>query len=289
MRCKVLLALLVSSLTMMAVLTVWGATAAQAQTSFPQNRDLSGIWGKKQAANPPWAPNTNRQFAPEVPLQPWAQEHCRAIGCGRGVDSAGRPLGTAYLQGEDPVLMRCAPNGFPRVLLSGGPMEILQTPDRLFMRFYFGNEMREIWMDGREHPENPNPTWKGHSIGRWDGDTLVVDTIAILGGENGKYKWLDPAGHPHSDELHVVERIRRTNPNTLQMDLRFEDPKTFTAPFTGKVIYELNPVEEEGRVEAIAEYVECEDRIFADQENEAWPFITGEYPRPRFPPAGPTR
>ena len=281
--------LLVPSFAMLAVLVVWAATPAQAQTASAPNRDLSGVWGKKQAASPSWAPNTNRLFAVEVPLQPWAQEHCRAVGCARGVDSAGTPFGNAYLQGEDPVYVRCAPNGFPRMLVGGGPMEIFQTANRVFMRFYFGNEMREIWTDGRGHPANLDLTWKGHSIGRWDGDTLVVDTTGILGGENGKYKWLDPAGHPHSEDLHVVERIRRTDPNTLQIDLRFEDPKTFTAPFNGKVIYGLNPTAEEGRVERIAEYIQCEDRIFAEKETEAWPFITGEYPKPQFPPAGTTR
>ena len=268
-------------------LAMLSACAVIVPATQAQNRDLSGVWGKQDAAGPPWAPGRKTLFAIEIPLQPWAQEHCRAVGCARGVDSAGTPWGNAYLQGEDPVFVRCAPQGFPRLLLSGGPMEILQTPTRIFMRFYFGNEMREIWIDGREHPDNGDLTWKGHSIGRWDGDTLVVDTVGILGGEHGKYKWLDAAGHPHSDELHVVERIRRTDPNTLQIDLRFEDPQTFTAPFSGTVIYDLNPMAEGGRTTAIAEYVQCEDRVFADEEGDAWPFISGDYPKPQFPPAGP--
>jgi len=146
--------LLVPSFAMLAVLVVWAATPAQAQTASAPNRDLSGVWGKKQAASPSWAPNTNRLFAVEVPLQPWAQEHCRAVGCARGVDSAGTPFGNAYLQGEDPVYVRCAPNGFPRMLVGGGPMEIFQTANRVFMRFYFGNEMREIWTDGRISPDD---------------------------------------------------------------------------------------------------------------------------------------
>jgi hypothetical protein len=262
--------------------------AAQAQTATPA-RDLSGIWDRKSAAAPPWAPNSVRMFAYPMPLQAWAKEHCRRVGCGRGSDSAGVPRGDAYLQGEDPAIARCAPRGFPRMLLGGGLMEILQTPDRIFMRFYVNNEMREVWMDGRGHPETVDLTWKGHSIGRWDGDTLVVDTVGILGGENGKFKWLDSAGHPHSDALHVTERIRRTAPGTLEFDLTFEDPEAFTAPVRGKVIYELRPKEDESvrTVGPSVEYVTCEDRIFAEQESEAWPFITGEYPKPLFPPAGP--
>jgi hypothetical protein len=263
--------------------------SGQAQSAPAQSRDLSGVWGKKDAASPPWAPGRKTVFAIEIPLQQWAQEHCRKVGCARGVDSAGTPWGNAYLQGEDPVFMRCAPQGFPRLMLTGGPFEILQTSNRIFMRFYFGNEMREIWTDGRKHPEDLDLTWKGHSVGRWDGDTLVVDTIGILGGENGKYKWLDSAGYPHSDELHVVERIRRIDPNTLQIDFRFEDPETFTAPFSGTVTYDLNPRGEGGRTTSINEYVQCEDRIYADKEGDAWPFISGEYPKPQFPPVGPER
>lgn len=276
----------VSSFAMLVVLAVWGAPAAQAQTAPPPNQNLSGIWAKKQAASPPWGPNTNRQFATEVQLQPWAQEYCRKVGCGRGVNSAGQPGGGAYFVVEDPAfnISRCAPYGFPRTLIGGGFMEIFQIPTRVFMRFQTNNEFREIWTNGQGHPEDLDPTWTGHSIGRWDGDTLVADTIGFYGGDGGKTKWLDPAGTPHSEELHVVERIRRTSPNTLQIDLTFEDPKAFTATFTGRVIYELRPDE------VIFEYIRCENRIFSDDKKEIWPLIFGdEYPKPLHPPAGTTR
>jgi hypothetical protein len=265
------------------------AGAAQAQQAAPTPPDLSGIWDMKEAAHLPWTKpgaevfgNINTVFATETPLTPWAQQHCRTVGCGRGSDSAGRPTGGAYLQGEDPVVIRCAPNGFPRVLLSGGLMEILQIPSRVFMRFQNYNELREIWVDGRAHPKAPNRPWMGHAIGRWDRDTLVVDTLDFH--EGGKFKWLDEAGHPHSEQLHVTERIRRTDPKTLQIDVRFEDPKAFTAPFGGKVTYELRPDAE------ISEFMwNCEDRIFAESPEDAWPYFTGEYPKPQFPPAGTTR
>ena len=270
------------------VLALWAAPSAPAQNNAP-NHDLSGVWIKTDSATLPWAPGRRTIFAVEVPLQPWAQEHCRKVGCGRGTDSAGTPWGTAYLQGEDPVFIRCAPQGFPRLLLSGGPMEIFHTAKRVFLRFYFGNEMRQIWVDGREHPEDVNTTWHGDSIGRWDGDTFVVDTVGILGGEQGKFKWLDPSGTPHSDDLHVVERIRRTDPKTLVFDARFEDPGAFTAPVSGTLVYTLNPDAEPGRTDSVPEYVQCEDRIYADTEGEAWPFVTGDYPKPNFPPVGPER
>jgi len=264
-----------------------GPAAAQAQTAPAPNRDLSGIWGAKEAAKVPWAPNTHRTFAARVPLQPAALEHCKRVGCVRGVRFTNLGGGNAYLIGEDPALRRCAPYGFPRVLLNANPFEIFQTSDRVFMLFYRNNELREIWTDGRGHPQNLDLTWMGHSIGRWDGDTLVTDIRGILGGEMGKYKWLDEGGWPHSDELHITERIRRIARETLQSEMTFEDPGAYTAPFRSTVIFELNPFSEEGRVESIKEYVRCEDHIFADRETEAWPFISGNYPLPEVPPVGP--
>ena len=288
---------LLRAILVMVVIVIWGRITAQAQRATPTPPDLSGIWAIQQAAHLPWtktdtpaflgtfggAPfrNVNTVFATETPLTPWAQEHCRKVGCGRGMDVLGQPTGRAYLDGEDPTITRCAPHGFPRVLLSGGPFEIFQTPNRLLMHFQNYGEWREIFLDGRGHPPSPNRPWEGHSIGRWDGDTLVVDTVDFHG--DPKYKWLDEAGHPHSEQLHVVERIRRADPNTLQIDLRFEDPKAFTAPFTGHVTYELRPNAE------IVEYMwNCEDRIFAESPQDAWPYFVGEYPKPLYPPAGTT-
>ena len=272
---------------MMSAAVLLGVAAAQAQTAAFDPRDFSGYWIRKQATAPPWAPGESTMFASEMPLQPWAQEHCRKVGCGRGVNSEGRARGNAYYQGStDPVMSRCAPYGFPRILLNGGTAEIIQIPSRLFMRFYLNNEMREIWMDGRGHPEDPQRPWSGHSIGRWDGNTLVVDTVGLIGGQDGQYKWLDHAGTPHSDDLHVVERIQRTDPSTLEFSLLFDDPKTFTAPIRGRVTYGRHDEELEINGPSV-EYVRCEDQIYADQATDAWPFITGEYPKPQFPPAGP--
>ena len=274
-----------SSLVMIALFVGW-VPAAQSQSYDEQ--DLSGYWRLRRAVGPPWAPDRNTQFATEIPLQPWAQEHCRRVGCGRGTDSAGTPWGTPYLQSEDPALIRCAPRGFPRILLNGGPMEIVPIPQRLWMRFYLNNEKREIWMDGREHPEDPQRPWTRHSIGHWDGDTLVVDTVGLIGGQDGQFKWLDHAGYPHSDDLHVVERILRTDADTLEFNLLFDDPRAFTAPIRGRVTYGRYDDPEELAIDGPSvEYVRCEDQVYADQEVDAWPFFTGEYPEPQFPPAGP--
>lgn len=276
--------LLVSSL----MIVLWAA-AAQAQSPPPANHDFRGIWGVTKAANPPWAPNTNRSFSNgDVKLQPWALEHCRRVGCARGVRFTNLAGGNAYLIGEDPALKYCAPYGYPRIMVNGGAFEIFQTSDRVFMRFYRNNEMRQIWIDGRGHPKGQDLTWHGDSIGHWDGDTLVVDTIDVFDGEQGKYKWLDEAGYPHSDQLHVTERIRRTNHNTLQDDFTIEDPGAYKAPFKTTVVYELNPDNEGNDNGTIHEYIRCEDRIFAEGEGESWPFTSGvDYPLPDVPPVGP--
>lgn len=153
----------------------------------------------------------------------------------------------------DPTLS-CMPPGYPRLLLYHFPIEILQLPDRVVMIFEFHHFVREIFTDGRAHPEDPDPTYMGNAVGHWEGDTLVVDTI----GFNDK-TWLDQVGHPHSAQLHLVERIRRTGPSTLEDDLTFEDPKAFTKTWTGRQIYDLKPGW------TIGEYV-CEDTVKLKRE-----------------------
>lgn len=282
--------LMVSSVAMMAVVAVWCVAGAQAQTAAADARDFSGIWKLTKAAGPPWLPNANAQFASEMSLQPWAQQHCKEVGCARAVDSAGGPRGDAYFQGKDPALFRCAPYGFPRIMLEGDYMEIFETRNRnrMFMHMYRNNPLREIWLDGRKNPVESVRPWTGHSTGRWERDTLVVETTGLVAGENGKYKWLDGAGFPHSDQLHVVERISRPDRKTLQIDMTLTDPKTFKAPIRSTLLYGL--VED---AEVIAstgpsvEYVQCEDRVYADKDTETWPFVSKDYDyKPQFPRNG---
>ena len=90
----------------------------------------------------------------------------------------------------------------------------------------------------------------GHSIGRWDGDTLVVDTVGM-----NDLTWLDGSGNPHSEDLHVVERFRRVNRDTLEVNVTYEDPKVYTKPWTGKMTFRLDPSGE------LIEWVTCDDRI----------------------------
>jgi hypothetical protein len=155
----------------------------------------------------------------------------------------------------------CFPPGVPRIYLQPFPMEIIQTPQRVMMFFEFNHFVRQIWTDGRAHNTDLGGTWLGDSIGKWEGDTLVVDTI----GFNDK-TWLDRAGHPHSDALHVTERIRRADPQTMQVDISVEDPKAYTKPWGGQLVFQLHPKWN------ITEMV-CEDNVNFDEflKNEAKP------------------
>ena len=247
------------------------AAKSQAQASMP---DLTGIW------SPPRTPKgfLPYSFAPEEPppMRPWAAKRCDAVGCGKGT------LGRAVDDSMDPYITSCAPFGIPRLMNHVGPFEILQSAGRVLMLFETGNSMRQIWTDGRGHPTDLDSTWMGDSIGRWDADTLVVDTIGL----NDK-TWLDTAGHPHSDALHIVERIRRVDHDTLENNLTFEDPKTYTKPWTSKIIYKLHADW------SIREDIVCEDRILMDlkaKKTKVFPyqpypmmFPVEEIPRPKIP------
>lgn len=183
--------------------------------SAPSTPDLSGVWMQRAADD---------TFTKEVPpLQPWAEERTKA-NLEAGPD-------------EDPE-MKCFPSGMPRIYVHQYPIEILQLPGRVIMFFEYDHFVRPIWTDGRTHPSDHerNDTWMGHSIGSWEGDTLVVDSV----GFNDK-TWLDNAGHPHSDALRVVERIRRVDHDTLQIDFTFDDPKAYTRPWTGQRVFRLRP------------------------------------------------
>jgi hypothetical protein len=126
----------------------------------------------------------------------------------------------------------CLPPGGPRMMATPYPAEIIQLPQerRILMIFEGATHIwREIYMDGRPHPTGDalNPTYLGHSVGRWEGDTLVVDIVGF--NENS---WLDYFGHPHTSKLHVIERFTRPNKNLLRYEATVDDPGAYTRPFT---------------------------------------------------------
>ena len=143
---------------------------------------------------------------------------------------AAKKVFTSRTPGQDPY-NNCMPGG-PLRITGGFAWRFVQHPTvnatHIFM-LQEGNahSYRQIFMDGRPHPEDPTPTWYGHSTGRWEGDTLVIDTVGL----NDKF-WLDSRGTPHSEQLHMVERWTRTDFTTLRRDVTITDPATFTRPFT---------------------------------------------------------
>ena len=141
------------------------------------------------------------------------------------------------LSKDDPE-SNCLPTGVPR--LAPYPWRIVETPTHLFFLFE-GNihSFRQIFMDGRAHPPDPDPTWYGHSIGRREGDTLVIDTV----GFNDKF-WFDFVGHPHTEQLHTVERYSRTSLGTLTEEVTIDDPGAYTRPFTIAGSHQLLPNDE---------------------------------------------
>jgi len=130
-------------------------------------------------------------------------------------------------QKDDPEA-RCMPPGVPRMLYTPYPAQIIQLADRIVFLYEGGAHIwRVIYLDGRPHPKDPDPTWLGHSVGHWEGDTLVVDVV----GFNDR-TWLDNSGHPHGERLHVVEKFTRPDMNTLHYEATIEDPEYYTQPWT---------------------------------------------------------
>jgi hypothetical protein len=133
----------------------------------------------------------------------------------------------------------CLPTGVPRI--APYPWRIVQTPTHVFFLFE-GNihSYRQIFMDpARKHPPDPDPSWYGDSNGKWDGDTLVIDTV----GFNDKF-WFDFRGHPHTEKLHTIERYTRTDMGTLINEVTIDDPGAYSKPFTLKFTARLRPNEE---------------------------------------------
>jgi hypothetical protein len=170
--------------------------------------DLQGVWN----------PGLTFMNMGKVPLQDWAQKLYEER--------------RANLSKDDPEGF-CLPAGVPRI--SPFPQKFVQTPTLLVI-LDEGNihSFRQIFLDGRGHPKNMDPLWMGHSIGKWEGDTLVIDTVGL----NDK-TWINGQGVPHSDQLHVIERYRRPDLGHLEAEITIEDPKAFTAPHTFKRSYTL--------------------------------------------------
>ena len=204
--------------------------------------DLAGIWGLScpignapvgdfegkptvycatEVAVPPMFGNIGAVAKDGVPYQPWAAELVKKT------FENNRP--------NDP-LSHCLPIGLVRLHTFALFRKIIQFPGLLVILNEFNASYRQIFTDGRPLPVDPNPSWNGYSSGKWEGDTLVVQTTGFRDG-----LWLDTRDSPLTDAARITERFRRPNYGTLEIDMTIDDPKAYTKPWTIHVTHIIVP------------------------------------------------
>jgi hypothetical protein len=197
--------------------------------------DLTGVWLNEwfyggQVRRPPAAlpgepppstfGNIGANFPNGLPMQPWA----------KALMAERKRLGS-----KDNPDAHCLPMGIMQFHEHPQPRKMIQTPDLLVILYEGNAGMRQIFTDGRSAPNNdPQPWWYGYSVGRWEGDTLVVETTGVKDGG-----WHDIDGSPQTDAVKYTERYRRLNYGTMKIDVTIDDPKAYTAPFTVRVNQKL--------------------------------------------------
>jgi len=195
--------------------------------------DLSGIWqveaeprgpglyGLGESPNSKYFRNILADYRPgEEPLTPAGAETLRR----HSQPGAFNPT------------LNCLPDGVPHADLLPEPFKIIQTPGEIVMLYEVETTFRQIFVDGRNQLTDPSPSWMGYSVGKWEGDTLVVDTLGF-----NDLGWLDARGHGHSEDMRVQERFHRRDFGHLEVTVTITDPKTFTRPITINFLEELLP------------------------------------------------
>jgi hypothetical protein len=188
--------------------------------------DLSGLWimPSKRQGNPdfPGCEPVSDEFVNigvslkgGLPYQPWAADLVKARRTEQRVN--------------DP-MSRCVPIGPVRLTTWNGPRKVVQTPGLLIMMSELDTSYRQIFTDGRPLPADPNPSWNGYSSGKWEGDTLVVQTTGFR-----DRMWLDATGNPMTDAAKITERFHRINFGQLEIEITVDDPKAYTKPWTVKL------------------------------------------------------
>jgi hypothetical protein len=181
-----------------------GSRAASRNPEAAGPPDLNGVWSA------PFTPDLSKALGHQPPFTDY---------------------GAARFAKEDEIddpLTKCLPIGPARGIQAGiMPFQIVQTPAVFTILFENQHTFRIIHTDGRSHPKDLDPTWFGDSVGHWEGDTLVVDTLGV-----DDRTWLDTAGHEHSDQLHLVERFQKIDNNNIKWTVTFEDAKFFSGPWS---------------------------------------------------------
>jgi hypothetical protein len=203
--------------------------------------DLSGVWStpttkgyfERHSLDDKWIDLQDKKVPPQMrsntsppAMTEWGKAKFDANKVSYG------PRAVEPEKNNDPV-SQCEPLGYPRDLWEANlrPFEFIQTPDRVLQHMQYHDTWRTIWTDGRPLPKDPDPAWYGYSIGKWDGDAFVVESIGY-----DDRTWLDHFGNPHSDQMHLVERYRRVDKDTLKLDMTLTDPKTYTKPWVAETI-----------------------------------------------------
>jgi hypothetical protein len=203
-----------------------GKAAAAPAVSVPHDpHDLSGVWRRFGGV---------LTMSKETPLMtPWGQARFNAAKPVYG------PRAFPGGLGNDP-MGTCDPLGMPRNLfleVSIYPMELVETPNRVYQFFEWAHSYRVIWTDGRELPKDPDPHWMGYSVGKWDGDTFVVNSLGF-----DERTWLDHFANPVSDDMKLEERYRRVDRDTLELTMTIDAPKAYTKPWLSeKKVFRLAP------------------------------------------------
>lgn len=192
-------------------------------------RDLSGVWVTNHEGTGGYRSLTVEELIP--PRTPWGEARYAVTVSGRTTKTRGPGVPPAL--GNDPI-MQCNPEGYPRITFFGRPVEFFHVPGRLLMLFEWQRALREVWLDGRRLPSDPEPAWYGYSVGRWEGDTLVIESTGF-----DDRAWIDIYGNVFSDQMRLEERWRRVGPDRLEVVFRLEDPKTYTRPWVSNTkVYE---------------------------------------------------
>jgi hypothetical protein len=181
--------------------------------------DLGGLWN---ATDGRFLTNLSKRAGIDPGFTPWAAALFKERQENEGRD---RPAG------------RCLPHTIPNAMLVPNyPWKVVQTPGLTIILFENFTQYRQIFTDGRDYPTERQPAWFGYSLGKWDGDTFVIETL----GFNDK-SWLDDGGHPRSEEMRTTERFRRIDYGHLEVEFTFNDPKAYTKPWSVTVPFILLP------------------------------------------------
>ena len=224
-----------------------GAAPAAASTPAPK-RDITGVWMMR---NPPGSNRGYTNFTFTDPkLDPPA---LTAWGEARFKEAKDSNGGNYRLdETNDPVLTKCYPPGVPRVYFHPYPFEVVHTPKVTLLVYEYDHTLRRVYTDGRKLvPDQLDPLWMGHSVGRWEGNDFVVETI----GFNDR-TWLDRLGHAHSEQRKVTERFRRVDRDHLELDITMEDPMALAKPWKTTFYYELRPQWELGEISCSGDYLD---------------------------------